>query len=75
MPTLHPIVAAKMGTTIEPSPKGRFGINMVCGWFTPEMEMFGVKMMGDTRYEYATSGSRSSRSCGPSSGSTTRASS
>ena len=31
-----------------------WGINMVCGWFQPEMEMFGVKMMEhDTRYEYA----------------------
>jgi alkanesulfonate monooxygenase SsuD/methylene tetrahydromethanopterin reductase-like flavin-dependent oxidoreductase (luciferase family) len=27
---------------------------MVCGWFAPEMEMFGVKMMEhDTRYDYA----------------------
>jgi len=54
-PTIHPIVAAKMGTTIDRISKGRFGINMVCGWFTPEMEMFGSKMMEhDTRYEYAT---------------------
>lgn len=55
VPTLHPIVAAKMATTIDHISKGRFGLNMVCGWFTPEMEMFGVKMMEhDTRYEYAT---------------------
>ncbi len=55
VPTIHPIVAAKMATTIDHISKGRFGINMVCGWFTPEMEMFGVKMMEhDTRYEYAT---------------------
>ena len=55
VPTLHPIVAAKMATTIDHVSKGRFGLNMVCGWFTPEMEMFGVKMMEhDTRYEYAT---------------------
>lgn len=55
VPTVHPIVAAKMGATIDHISKGRFGINMVCGWFTPEMEMFGVKMMEhDTRYEYAT---------------------
>ena len=54
VPTLHPIVAAKMATTIDHISKGRFGLNMVCGWFTPEMEMFGVKMMEhDTRYEYA----------------------
>ncbi|NPD16109.1 LLM class flavin-dependent oxidoreductase [Xinfangfangia sp. D13-10-4-6] len=55
VPTIHPIVAAKMATTIDHISKGRFGLNMVCGWFTPEMEMFGVKMMEhDTRYEYAT---------------------
>ncbi len=55
VPTIHPIVAAKMATTIDHIAKGRFGINIVCGWFTPEMEMFGVKQMEhDTRYEYAT---------------------
>ena len=55
VPTLHPIVAAKMATTIDRISGGRFGLNMVCGWFTPEMEMFGVKMMEhDNRYEYAT---------------------
>ena len=54
VPTIHPIVAAKMATTIDHIAKGRFGINMVCGWYTPEMEMFGVKQMEhDTRYEYA----------------------
>lgn len=55
VPTIHPIMAAKMATTIDHIAKGRFGINMVCGWFTPEMEMFGVKQMEhDTRYEHAT---------------------
>lgn len=54
VPTLHPIVGAKMATTIDHISKGRFGLNLVCGWFTPEMEMFGQKMMEhDTRYEYA----------------------
>jgi alkanesulfonate monooxygenase SsuD/methylene tetrahydromethanopterin reductase-like flavin-dependent oxidoreductase (luciferase family) len=54
VPTLHPIVAAKMGTWIDRISKGRFGLNLVCGWFTPEMEMFGQKMMEhDTRYDYA----------------------
>ena len=55
VPTIHPIVAAKMASTIDHISAGRFGLNMVCGWFTPEMEMFGVKMMEhDDRYEYAT---------------------
>ena len=55
VPTIHPIVAAKMAATIDNLSHGRFGLNMVCGWFTPEMEMFGVKMMEhDDRYGYAT---------------------
>jgi FMNH2-dependent dimethyl sulfone monooxygenase len=54
VPVVHPIVAAKMATTIDRISKGRLGINMVCGWFAPEMEMFGAKMMEhDTRYDYA----------------------
>ncbi|WEJ08402.1 LLM class flavin-dependent oxidoreductase [Sinorhizobium prairiense] len=55
IPTLNPIVATKMATTIDHISKGRYGLNLVTGWFTPEMEMFGVPMMEhDTRYEYAT---------------------
>jgi dimethylsulfone monooxygenase len=53
LPTMHPIVAAKAGTTIDHISKGRFALNMVMGWFTPEMEMFGApqRQHGD-RYEY-----------------------
>ena len=55
IPTLNPIVATKMATTIDNISKGRYGLNLVTGWFTPEMEMFGVPMMEHgTRYEYAT---------------------
>jgi dimethylsulfone monooxygenase len=54
VPTMHPIVAAKQGATIDHISAGRWGLNIVCGWFTPEMEMFGVKQMDhDTRYRYA----------------------
>lgn len=54
IPTLNPIVATKMATTIDHISKGRYGLNLVTGWFTPEMEMFGVPMMEhDTRYDYA----------------------
>jgi FMNH2-dependent dimethyl sulfone monooxygenase len=54
VPVVHPIAAAKMATTIDHISKGRFGLNMVCGWFQPEMEMFGAKMMEhDTGYAYA----------------------
>jgi dimethylsulfone monooxygenase len=51
VPTVHPIAAAKMATTIDHISGGRYGINMVMGWFTPEMEMFGNKQLEhDDRY-------------------------
>ncbi len=54
VPTIHPIVAAKQGATIDHISKGRWGLNIVCGWFTPEMEMFSAKQMPhDERYQYA----------------------
>ncbi len=54
VPTMHPIVAAKQGATIDHISGGRWGLNIVCGWFTPEMEMFGVPQMPhDVRYRYA----------------------
>ncbi len=54
VPTIHPIVAAKEAVTVDHISGGRYGINIVCGWFTPEMEMFGGKMMEhDLRYDYA----------------------
>lgn len=53
MPTVHPIVAAKMATTIDHISNGRFGMNLVMGWFTPEMELFGRKQLEhDERYAY-----------------------
>lgn len=55
VPTVHPIVAAKQAATIDRISNGRFGINVVCGWFTPEMEMFGVEQLPhDDRYARAT---------------------
>ncbi|MSO75184.1 MAG: LLM class flavin-dependent oxidoreductase [Alphaproteobacteria bacterium] len=54
VPTVHPIFAAKQAATIDHISNGRFGLNVVCGWFKPEMEMFGIKQLGhDTRYEVA----------------------
>ncbi len=54
VPTVHPILAAKQATTIDHISGGRFALNIVCGWFQPEMEMFGAPIMEhDTRYEYA----------------------
>jgi len=54
VPTIHPIVAAKQATTVDHITNGRFALNIVCGWFTPELEMFGVPQMEhDTRYDHA----------------------
>lgn len=51
VPTVHPIIAAKQGATIDHISHGRWGLNVVCGWFGPEMEMFGAKMLEhDDRY-------------------------
>jgi alkanesulfonate monooxygenase SsuD/methylene tetrahydromethanopterin reductase-like flavin-dependent oxidoreductase (luciferase family) len=53
VPTMHPIVAAKQATTIDHISNGRFVLNMVMGWFTPEMEMFhGTQRPHDDRYRY-----------------------
>lgn len=54
VPTVHPIVAAKQGATIDHISRGRWGLNVVCGWFVPEMEMFGVTQAPhDERYARA----------------------
>ena len=54
VPTVHPILAAKQGTTIDHITNGRFALNIVCGWFKPELEMFGAPIMQhDIRYDYA----------------------
>jgi alkanesulfonate monooxygenase SsuD/methylene tetrahydromethanopterin reductase-like flavin-dependent oxidoreductase (luciferase family) len=50
---MHPIVAAKAATTIDHISGGRFGLNMVMGWFSPEMEMFdGSQREHDERYAF-----------------------
>ena len=52
VPTVHPILAAKQGMTIDHITGGRFSLNVVTGWFQPEMEMFGEPQMEhDRRYE------------------------
>ncbi len=54
VPTIHPIVAAKQCTTVDHLTDGRFALNVVCGWYTPELRMFGLPAMDhDTRYAYA----------------------
>ena len=54
VPTVHPIMAAKQATTIDHVTGGRFALNIVCGWFAPELEMFGAPFLDhDKRYEMA----------------------
>ncbi|MGH7227244.1 MAG: LLM class flavin-dependent oxidoreductase, partial [Gemmataceae bacterium] len=54
VPMVHPIVGAKSGVTIDHVSSGRFGLNIVCGWFRQEMRMFGAVPMGhQERYQYA----------------------
>jgi FMNH2-dependent dimethyl sulfone monooxygenase len=52
--TVHPIIAAKSAATVDLISGGRFGMNLVCGWYRAEMEMFGTAMPGhDDRYSLA----------------------
>jgi alkanesulfonate monooxygenase SsuD/methylene tetrahydromethanopterin reductase-like flavin-dependent oxidoreductase (luciferase family) len=54
VPTVHPLVAAKQAATVDHISGGRFGLNIICGWFGPEMRMFKGEMMAhDDRYDYA----------------------
>lgn len=54
VPTVHPIMAAKQGMTIDHISRGRFTLNVVTGWFAPELEMFGAPFLDhDKRYEMA----------------------
>jgi alkanesulfonate monooxygenase SsuD/methylene tetrahydromethanopterin reductase-like flavin-dependent oxidoreductase (luciferase family) len=54
VPTIHPILAAKQGMTVDHITGGRFALNVVTGWHKPEIEMFGAPLLphGD-RYELA----------------------
>jgi pyrimidine oxygenase len=55
--SLHPAVAARMAATIEAACPGRFGLNIVSGWYKKEFEQMGL-WPGDAhferRYDYAT---------------------
>jgi dimethylsulfone monooxygenase len=50
----HPLVAAKMLSTIDQIGHGRLGLNVVCGWNQPEYEMFGKQLPDshDERYAF-----------------------
>jgi alkanesulfonate monooxygenase SsuD/methylene tetrahydromethanopterin reductase-like flavin-dependent oxidoreductase (luciferase family) len=52
-PLIHPVFAAKQMVTADHVGRGRFGLNVVCGWNADEFDMFGVAQREhDTRYEY-----------------------
>ena len=54
VPTIHPILAAKQAMTIDHVTNGRFALNVVTGWHTAEIEMFGAPLLPhDERYEVA----------------------
>ena len=54
MTIIHPVIAAKLAATADIISNGRLGMNLVCGWYPAEMEMFGegLKTHGD-RYAVA----------------------
>jgi FMNH2-dependent dimethyl sulfone monooxygenase len=55
VPVVHPIMAAKQAVTIDHISNGRFALNLVMGWFPPEMKMFsGDQRAHDDRYRYGT---------------------
>lgn len=55
--SLNPAVAARMAVTIEAAAPGRFGLNIVSGWYKEEFNQMGL-WPGDghfeRRYDYAT---------------------
>jgi alkanesulfonate monooxygenase SsuD/methylene tetrahydromethanopterin reductase-like flavin-dependent oxidoreductase (luciferase family) len=49
----HPVIAAKQAVTVDHVSNGRFGLNVLMGWFADEMRMFGVDLREhDDRYRY-----------------------
>lgn len=54
VPTMHPVMAAKQAGTIDHVSGGRFTLNVVTGWYRPEIEMFGAPLLDhDVRYDMA----------------------
>ena len=51
---MHPVMAAKQAMTIDHVTGGRFNLNVVTGWYRPEIEMFGEPQLEhDKRYDRA----------------------
>ena len=48
---INPVVAAKQTVTADHIGRGRFGLNVVCGWYQDEFDMLGVNLgRHDSRY-------------------------
>ena len=45
VPVFHPLVAAKMGATLDHIGNGRWGINIVSGWNAHDFAMMGVELL------------------------------
>jgi alkanesulfonate monooxygenase SsuD/methylene tetrahydromethanopterin reductase-like flavin-dependent oxidoreductase (luciferase family) len=54
VPVAHPVLAAKMVATADHVSGGRFGLNIVAGWYPQEFAMFGLTQRDhDERYAVA----------------------
>ena len=50
----HPAVLAKLALGIDAISKGRFALNLVSGWFLPELQRTGLPLLEhDDRYRYS----------------------
>jgi FMNH2-dependent dimethyl sulfone monooxygenase len=53
--TYHPVMAAKLATTIDHISGGRFAMNIVCGANRNDLDLFGAPLLEhDAWYDYAT---------------------
>jgi FMNH2-dependent dimethyl sulfone monooxygenase len=54
VPIMHPTLVAKMSATADHVSGGRFGLNVVAGWYPEEFAMFGLTQAEhETRYAVA----------------------
>lgn len=52
VPVFNPVVAAKMGASLDHVGQGRWGMNIVSGWNRVEFDMMGIDMSDhETRYQ------------------------